>query len=172
MHSLTVLRDLYSHMEWGDSTIWAIISENHEAASAEKALHERMFHIHYTQHVFMKAWQGDEFKYVKSDAYPTLQTVRELAQSYYVELHDFLGTLKDDDLEKPMPLPWAKFMSRQLGKEVEVTSLGETLFQVTSHSVHHRAQVNLQLRDLGAQPPLIDYIVWVWMGRPAPTWQG
>jgi uncharacterized damage-inducible protein DinB len=44
------------------------------------------------------------------------------------------------------------------------------MFQVTSHSTHHRGQVNARLRALGGEPPLVDYIAWVWFGKPAADW--
>ncbi len=27
-----------------------------------------------------------------------------------------------------------------------------------------------RLRDVGGEPPLVDYIAWIWFGRPAPAW--
>ena len=38
-----------------------------------------------------------------------------------------------------------------------------------SHSTYHRGQVNARLREIGAEPPLVDYIAWLWFDRPAPT---
>ena len=42
--------------------------------------------------------------------------------------------------------------------------------QVASHSTYHRGQVNARLREVGGTPPLVDYIAWIWFGRPAPNW--
>jgi len=50
--------------------------------------------------------------------------------------------------------------------------LAKTAFQVTGHSTCHRGQVNTRLRELGAYPPLVDYIAWLWLGRPAADWGG
>jgi uncharacterized damage-inducible protein DinB len=33
-----------------------------------------------------------------------------------------------------------------------------------------RAQVNTRLRELGATPPLVDFIAWAWFGKPAAEW--
>ena len=38
------------------------------------------------------------------------------------------------------------------------------------HTAHHRGQVNARLRELGAEPPLVDYIAWLWKGRPDAMW--
>ena len=45
-----------------------------------------------------------------------------------------------------------------------------TVLQVISHSTHHRAQANTRLRMVGAEPPMVDYIAWLWRGRPKPEW--
>jgi uncharacterized damage-inducible protein DinB len=44
------------------------------------------------------------------------------------------------------------------------------MLQVALHSVHHRAQVSMRLRELAAAPPQVDYIDWLWRGRPAAEW--
>jgi uncharacterized damage-inducible protein DinB len=38
------------------------------------------------------------------------------------------------------------------------------------HSTYHRGQVNARLRELGIEPPLTDYIAWIWFGRPEAEW--
>lgn len=50
--------------------------------------------------------------------------------------------------------------------------LGETMIQVAMHSQYHRGQINTRLRELGAEPPLVDYIAWIWFGRPDAAWSG
>lgn len=42
--------------------------------------------------------------------------------------------------------------------------------QVAAHSVHHRAQINRRIRELGLEPTLGDYIGWIWRGGPEPQW--
>ncbi len=34
-----------------------------------------------------------------------------------------------------------------------------------------RGQNATRLRELGGEPPLTDYIAWLWKGRPAPDWE-
>ena len=45
--------------------------------------------------------------------------------------------------------------------------MGETVLQVWAHTAHHRGQLALQIRDLGGEPPLVDYVVWIWTGAPS-----
>jgi uncharacterized damage-inducible protein DinB len=38
------------------------------------------------------------------------------------------------------------------------------------HTQHHRGQVCTRLREVGGEPPTVDFIVWLWENRPDPTW--
>jgi uncharacterized damage-inducible protein DinB len=42
--------------------------------------------------------------------------------------------------------------------------------QVVLHSTHHRGQIVARVRELGGNPPLVDYIGWIWLGKPAAAW--
>ena len=74
------------------------------------------------------------------------------------------------DLEAEVSLPWAGEIAQTLGRDIQSPTLGQTITQVAMHSVHHRAQINARLRELGAAPPIIDYIAWIWWGRPEASW--
>jgi uncharacterized damage-inducible protein DinB len=71
----------------------------------------------------------------------------------------------------PLAMPWAAQIAERLGRSIGTTTIGEACFQVTSHSTYHRGQVNARLRELGAEPPLVDYIAWLWFDRPAAEWK-
>jgi uncharacterized damage-inducible protein DinB len=60
--------------------------------------------------------------------------------------------------------------AKRFGRDPAAVTLAKTAFQVTGHSTCHRGQVNRRLRELGADPPLADYIAWLWIGRPAAEW--
>ena len=90
------------------------------------------------------------------------------------EVHDavqaHVGALDDAALEKPLVLPWAERLTRRFGRPPAATTLRDTMMQVPMHSAYHRGQVNTRLRELGAEPPLVDYIAWLWLGKPAAEW--
>ena len=153
-------------MAWADAEVWKAI-RNVPAALEEEALKELMFHIHFTQRAFFQVWRGDTFTFMKADAFDSLDAVYHWHAAYYEELQAWLAGLEAAQLAEPVDIPWSKFFTRQLGREVAATTLGETILQVCMHSVHHRAQVNTRLRVLGGTPPMIDYIAWLWAGRPA-----
>jgi uncharacterized damage-inducible protein DinB len=72
-------------------------------------------------------------------------------------------------MTRPVVMPWAEEAARQRGMTPRRPTLAETVFQVTSHSTYHRGQVNARLRAVGGEPPLVDYIAWIWFGRPEPA---
>ena len=72
----------------------------------------------------------------------------------------------DRTLEFPLPPPLAERLS---GSPVFPT-VREALAHVACHSVHHRAQVNTRLRELGGEPPWIDLLAWLLHGKPQADW--
>lgn len=160
---------MYGHMEWADAKIWRAIKKL-PAEEVEAQMKERLFHIHFTQHAFRQVWEGETFKRMKSDQFESVDAIYDWAQTYYPKINAFIETLEDEAMKQPMNMPWAGYFGRGMGIEVADTTLGETMLQVACHSIHHRAQLNMQIRSLDQEPPLIDYIVWLWSGQPAAEW--
>jgi uncharacterized damage-inducible protein DinB len=167
--TLPALQELYRHLEWADAAVWRVSLQSPEAV-ADPQLRERLLHIHSTQRVFLEVWTGQPVGKHYKRQFPSLRELYDWARPYYSEIHAFLGGLSEARLQNALSVPWSRLFTKQLGGEAAPTTLGETLFQVTSHSTYHRAQVNTRLRGVGAEPPLVDYIAWLWRARPAPEW--
>jgi uncharacterized damage-inducible protein DinB len=168
MINLTTLTDLYRHMEWADAAIWASVAASQSGQTDEK-LREYLYHLHLVQRAFLRTWRGE----AREAPYPTFSDSRSLmlwGRSYYGEAASFLETLNDEKVSEPMPVPWAAMVERRLGRAPETTSIGETALQVVLHSTYHRGQANARLRNVGVEPPLVDYIAWIWLGRPLADW--
>ena len=168
MTNLETLRDLYRHMAWSDAAVWSVVVAS-DAACADKSSRDRLFHIHQVQRLFLNVWKKQA---LDPHAGERLET-RDLAgwaRSYYPEAQSFLSGVGDSDLDAAVDLPWALHVAAQLGFEPAPITLRDTLLQVYTHTAHHRGQIATRLKELGAQPPLIDFIAWVWRGRPEPAW--
>jgi uncharacterized damage-inducible protein DinB len=171
MFTTGALIELYRHMEWADSSVWqAVRALPAAAAASDKRLHVLLYHIHMVQHAFVAAWRGVPADHRQPEDFVDLAAIESWARSYYQDVFGRLATLTGADLARPLALPWAGMLVEYLGRQPGETTLGETVFQVTSHSTYHRGQVNVRLRDLGGEPPLVDYIAWLWFDRPAPVW--
>lgn len=169
MFDLSTFRELYRHMQWADSLVWQAVIRSGPARADEKIL-ERLRHIHRTQQYFLKVWRGDAIDLKKSDDGP-LEHELGLARRYYDEVESFLDAVDASSFGSELRMPWADYFARQVGKEAAgPTTLGETLFQAVAHSTYHRGQVNTRLRELGGEPPLVDFIAWLWLERPHPEW--
>jgi uncharacterized damage-inducible protein DinB len=155
-------------MEWADAKVWATVFA-HESGPSDARLRETLYHLHMVQHAFLRIWRGE----MRELPFPTFDDARSLlawVRDYYGEIFDHLGTLSDEKLAETMLMPWADMIEKQVGRKPDGTTTGVTVLQVALHSLYHRGQVNTRLRELGATPPLVDYIAWVWLGRPAPDW--
>jgi len=114
-------------------------------------------------------WQNQPVNPHSTDAMNASE-LSAFAKSLHREIQEFQNTLSQDDLDRITLLPWAGMISRSLGFEVANPTLGQTLMQVTAHSSYHRGQVNSRLRELGIDPPMTDFIAWVWTRKPSPSW--
>lgn len=150
--------DLYAHQEWADAVVWRAVMAN-DAAKNDKRVRDLLAHLHMTQHAFLATWENGAFQYEEAPA-----DVLTYARDYHGRVAEFVKSV--DDLDIPMVMPWAG----RFKKEPVATTLRETLMQVPMHSTYHRGQVNARLRELGAEPPLTDYIAWIWLGRPPAEW--
>jgi uncharacterized damage-inducible protein DinB len=170
MFTRELLAELLSHMEWADAKVWAAVPETQPADSR---LMQWLVHIHVVQRAFFAVWVSDDVRaaFRKPADFASPGEARDWARAYYPAAHAFIRALTTERMTAPLVMPWAADISQQLGRPIGPTTIGETCFQVTSHSTYHRGQVNARLRELGAEPPLVDYIAWLWFGRPEPEWK-
>jgi uncharacterized damage-inducible protein DinB len=159
-----LLRDLYGHQHWADAEHWRAI-EAHPLAAADAALRSRLHHIHIVQRAFR--WiTGDRampFAMSKPEDFATLGDLKSVTRAYHDEVAIFLPTLPHSRFEETIEVPWFKDPPLRL-------TVAEALTQCAMHSQWHRGQNATRLRELGAEPPQVDLIVWYWKGRPAPSW--
>lgn len=167
--TLAALRELLLHMEWADAAIWRA-ALGHPAAVSDPRLRDLLLHLHGVQRAFLTMWTDVPLTFPQSADFPDIAAVQSWSQGYYAEVAAFVATLDDASLTRIVEMPWLAEFERSSGRRFERPSLAETLFQVTSHSTYHRGQVNARLREVGGEPPLVDYIAWVWFGRPAAEW--
>lgn len=165
--NLTDLRDLYRHMEWADALVWPAVFVSSEARKDDR-LRELFYHLHLVQWAWLRAWRSEPH-----EPFPTFtdpHALMDWGRSYYREIFIHLENQTADEISKTMKLPWAEIVERELGRRPESISIGETMLQIPLHSQYHRGQINARLRAVGGEPPRVDYIVWVWLGRPEANW--
>ena len=167
--SLDTLRRLYAHMEWADALVWRKVL-GHAPSAADPFIRESLLHSHLVQRAYLTGWTGDAFSEKTLEDFPTLVDMREWGRTFFGEVDAFLEGLGEAELQEPGPVLWPELIEEYIGQPPAVASLGDMVIQVATHSVHHRAQINRRIRELGAEPDTIDYVIWVWLGCPAPDW--
>jgi uncharacterized damage-inducible protein DinB len=141
-----LLVNLYRHMEWADARMWAAVP----ADTSDERLKGLLVHVHVVQRAFLMVWTGGDSMTVfrTPDDFADLAAVHAWARPYYAEAHALISGATDDQFSQPMTMPWAAEVEKAIGRPPGITTFGDTCFQVTSHTTHHRAQINARLREL------------------------
>jgi len=166
--NLAELRDLYRHMEWADASVWRAVFAA-ESALDDQKLRDWFYHLHLVQRAFLQAWR-EEAANVAFPTFPDTKSIRDWGRSYYEQIFEHLEGLSDEEISQPMQLPWAELVEKQIGRAPASIAIGETMLQVPLHSLYHRGQINARLREVGGEPPTVDYIIWLWLEKPAANW--
>ncbi len=158
---IETIGELFRHMEWADSLTWSAARPFH----GDDDVRRKLRHIHMTQRAFCCIWRGEPLEF------PNVKTAAEV-QAFGQRCHEDIAAFIDSfegDLDAVLKLPWSEELSGRFG-QVHDTTIGQTMLQLSQHSTYHRGQVNMRLRQVGAEPPLVDFIAWLWRGKPAPQW--
>jgi uncharacterized damage-inducible protein DinB len=157
------LNELFAHQEWADAEHW-LAFESHAPALEDKAIRERLLHIHLVQHAFL--WitgpRTSGFDIKQLGDFPTMADLKAYARQFHSTMREFLKTLDDSRL--------AEMVEQQWFKPPLKLSRRHALTQAAMHSHYHRGQNATRLRELGGVPPNTDFIVWLRDGQPAARW--
>ena len=160
---ISYLDELYAHQEWADAEHWRAL-EAHPAALDDKAIRERLAHIHLVQHAFLwvTSVKRSDFSFKKLGDFPSMADLKKYAREGLEVLN---GLLKDTDqgrMEELIEVVWFKPPLK--------ISVRQALTQAAMHSHYHRGQNATRLRELGGEPPGTDFIEWLHQGKPAARW--
>ena len=156
---LNLLTSLTHHQAWADATLLTAVQSHPESLRDEQML-KTLHHIVMVQRVFLSRFLVRPFDRERESQRP--EAFESLVQLYRVtheELLAFVSGLAESDLERRFELPFLKSQP----------TIAEGLTQVVMHSQNHRGQCLTRLRENGAKPPTLDYILWA-KDRPAPVW--
>jgi uncharacterized damage-inducible protein DinB len=157
------LDELFAHQEWADAEHWRAF-EGHPPALVDKAICERLLHIHQVQYAFlwMTGPRTSEFAFRTMDAFPHTAALKQYAREYHVAVADLLKGLDAPRLEELVEAPWFSRPTK--------ISRRHALMQAAMHSHYHRGQNATRFRELGGVPPITDFIIWLRNGQPAARW--
>jgi uncharacterized damage-inducible protein DinB len=160
-----ILRDMFGHQFWADTELWKAIGA-HAPARDDKAIRDRLHHIHAVQRAFIwgvSGGPGGQFTLTKPEDFASFDDLRAYAQGAHADIQRWLDAATETDFDRSLSIPWFKDPPLTL-------TVTEALSQSTMHSHHHRGQNATRLRELGGVPPSTDLIVWYWKGKPHANW--
>ena len=169
MQNVNWLNELFQHMNWADAFVWRSVSKLPKAID-DTQINDRLYHIHATQHAFYQIWNESPLELPEFSTFKSLDQILLWAKEYHQRLPKYIDRMDHSKLEQKINIPWEKHFEKQIGKTLHSCTLFQSMLQVTSHSTYHRGQLNSLLRRLGVTPPLVDYIIWIWQGKPKADW--
>lgn len=161
--------DLFRHTNWADATVWRAVLQV-TSAENDTRLRDLLYHIHTVQHAFLRIWTKQTMDFPEVSSFQNLTAIASWGYQYHQDVLSYLDKIEESFLQRPVTIPWAEHIEKIFGKSPKTTTLAETMLQVALHTMHHRGQVNARLREIGEEPPLIDFIAWVWFGKPQADW--
>lgn len=163
------VENLFNHMMWADAEVWEKVLRL-PAAENDERIKKLLYHLHQVQYAYFFLCEEHPPKIPKQEEFTNLKSIALWGREYQEKMNLFLTSVKAEEKEKIIEIPWAKLLERKIGKKVVAATLEETMLQVALHSTYHRGQINTRLRELGGEPAIVDFIVWVWLGKPHANW--
>jgi len=156
---------LLHHMQWADAEVWKKVLP-FEAAHNDERITKLLYHLHQVQYAFYFLWNELPLEIPKPEEFSNLNSIAKWGFAYQKKLSEFLSSPKSDKKDKVIQIPWSVFVERKTKQKVVPATFEETILQVTSHSTYHRGQINTRFRELSGEPASVDFIVWIWLGKP------
>jgi len=153
-------------MAWADASVWKAVLASPQAAR-DARIGDTLHHIHMVQHIFLQGWTGAPFKVRERGEFAVLTDLAAWGRDAHRDTLAFLEGVSADDLDREFRVPWAAHFEQRSKQLAGVHTVAESVLQVVLHTQHHRGQVCSRLREVGGEPPTVDFIVWLWAGRPA-----
>jgi uncharacterized damage-inducible protein DinB len=152
MTALRMIRQLFEHMEWADALLWRSVLGN-SVAACDSTVRERFLHIHMVQHGFLHLWRQQALPALpRPSDFPDTNQIASGGHEYHQTVSTFVAGLDETLLDTPLDIPWADQLAGRLGRPPDPVTVAQTMLQVASHSSHHRGQINVRLREVGAEP--------------------
>lgn len=158
MVPLSLLRELYEYNYWArDRQLDACSSLTPEQfvrplGSSFSSVRDTLVHLLGAEWIWLERWHGRSPRLAPQPAeFPTLAAIEQRWREVERELRVFLVGLTAERLQEPLNYT-------NLRGEPFAYPLWQTLLHLANHQTYHRGQVTTLLRQLGVQPPAVDYL--------------
>lgn len=163
MIPLATLRELFDYNYWArDQQLEACRKLTPEQflrplGSSYSSLRDTLAHLVGAEWIWLERWRGRSPTGVEAadyapEKFPTVAAIEARWREVERGMREYLAGLNQDALARPLTYV-------NLKGQRWTYPLWRTLLHVVNHQTYHRGQVTTLLRQLGAQPPQIDYLV-------------
>jgi uncharacterized damage-inducible protein DinB len=156
--SLAAIHELFNYNYWArDCQLQAGAALTEEQfqrglGSSFASVRDTLVHMIGAEWIWLERWQGRSPQSMPAPQdFPSLSAVAEKWHEVESEMRAYLATLNDDALMQPVTY------ASQKG-DVFTNELWRLMFHVVNHQSYHRGQVATLLRQLGLQPPTVDFL--------------
>jgi uncharacterized damage-inducible protein DinB len=158
---LNHVRDLMAHCEWANAVFFHTWGKS--PAREHEELRLRVGHVVGVQGGFLSVLRGEAPGRPPDGPPPSFDDLKTRAQTTHTGLRTFAGSLDSPGLERKVRIPW-------FPDPPCVITVAEALVQAAMHTQHHRGQLMTRLKDFGGEPKNVDWIIWLWKGKPEARW--
>ena len=155
------IRALMAHAEWANAVFFHKWGKS--PARDHEEMRRRVGHLVGVQDGFRAVLRGETPGRPPEGPPPAFEQLKTRAEASHAGLRSLTDALDPGSLEQKVRIPW-------FPEPPCVITVAEALVQVAMHSQHHRGQLMTRLRDLGGEPANVDWILWLWKGKPQGRW--
>lgn len=180
----TDIETLYAYNRWANTRLLAALDKlseqqfNAPIQSSFPSIRDTMFHILAAEWLWLKRWQGTSPRSTLADPdlspstwdtlsaggipsikeLATLPALKAFADSVEQERSEFLRSLNEDVLH-------AQLQFNDMAGTPYAQPLVQLMQHLVNHGTYHRGQIATMLRQLGAEPTLLDMLYFFREGR-------
>jgi uncharacterized damage-inducible protein DinB len=158
---LNHLRELLAHAEWANAVFFHAWGKS--PARDHEEMRRRVDHVVGVQNGFLAVLRGEAPGGPPGGPPSSYEHLRAAAEASHAGLRAFAGGLDAEGLTRTVRIPW-------FPDPPCVISVADALVQAAMHTQHHRGQLMTRLRDFGGEPKNVDWIIWLWRGKPQARW--
>ncbi len=159
MIPLTTLRELFDYNTWARDRqlkVCAALTQEQllrPMGNSFSSLRDTLAHLVGAEWVWLERWNGRSPKQLPDGwEFPDLAAIERRWRDVGRGVRDYLAKLNEEALTRPLTYV-------NLKGETWTYPLWRTLVHLVNHQTYHRGQVTTLLRQLGAQPVPIDFLV-------------
>jgi uncharacterized damage-inducible protein DinB len=153
--NVDLLLELARYQAWADREHWKALHQN-SALVEDSEMRKRLNHMVQATRRLTGLAQGAAMNLTPI---PDIETPVELEAAMNNAHLAIVDAIQTVDLETTLALPRGP-------KGPFDAPAGVLLLQAIMHSQHHRGQNASRMRQLGAAPPMTDFVIWYALGRP------